>query len=448
MPVPEVMRQIAADVATGKVRRAKVRTLLGYYGLKRRREAGISAVRADLHALGLETDPDFATAGYDEQVRFVPRGSKESGATEPSEGDQPRDYALEPEAGSAGLPRFRVLLRTYDAFERLQSHLIGERLANVLQAGQNARREDRDRFPFFLSVELRNGGAEDELTEWVCGAVSLAAPDEERDPEPAAPAVELAVEWDGGGVMEHATALHEDLRASLAQGMSELEQRLNRKVDEIRFEAVRTLAKELNSEEALKFVQEFQSEMLEKLQAKDAEVTDYVREIGLLEERLLEAEEQAIQQDYDPSDAYPTMAYTVQLFRDLCHGAPVLVHDNALRASARSGSVRRREVLQFLFALKELAEALYRRGGIGQPLSEWFAERGYEYAAGDSQSTSARFGKERTVQLDGAAVQLEEHVTLFPNTSNCVSVYFLRDNVEKRLVVGYVGPHLRTQTRG
>jgi hypothetical protein len=451
VPIPEVLHQIAADVQGGKQRRAKVRTLLGYYGLQRRRESGISVVRADLAALGIETEPDFATAGFDEQVRFIVRGTEAVGSATGlvSEGEDRRDFSLEPEGSTSGLPRFRVLLRTYDAFERLRSRLVDERLATVLIAGQNARREDRNQFPFHLSVELRDGCSADELEKWTSEAVALAGPADEVEPETEAAeaASGVRLSWDSKAFIDHATALHEDLRASLADQMHDLEQRLNRKVEEIRFEAVRNLAKELNTEEAMRILQEFEQEMQEKLQRRDAEVAEYVRELGLLEQRLQDYEDQALQEEYDPGDAYPTMVNTVLLFQDLCEGLPVIVHENALRSAARSASVRRREVLQFLLTLKELGETLYLRGGVGQPMKDWFASRGYEYALGDSETTSARYGKEREILLDGTIVQLEEHVTLFPNNANCVSIYFLRDDRNRRLVIGYVGPHLRTVSR-
>lgn len=452
MPIPNALRQIATDVAAGQRRRAKVRTLLGYYGLHRRREAGLASIRADLEALGLETRPDLATAGFDEQIRFVPLGSQEgAGPDEPLEAvAEPSDYEIEPEPGVAGGPaRYRLLLRAYDAFERLRGRLINERLATILQAGQNAARETRDRFPFYISLDLGAAQTEQQLAVWAEEAASLSGSSvepEESTPDAVEPSQRPAVVVEA--ILEQVTALSQDLRASVSRQLYEAEQRLGGRFDEIRFDTIRKLVKELKDEEALRFVEEYETETKARLAAKDSEIGEYVREIGLLEERISQYEEQAVGEGaYDPEDAYPTMVDTVRLFEDLSQNAPVLVHDNALKAAARSGSVRRREVLEFLLTLKELAEQLYRRGGVSEPFKKWFSERGYEYAPKDSETTSGKYGKEREIPLEGKTVQLEEHVTLFANSPNCVSVYFYRDEPNRTLVVGYVGPHLSTTSR-
>ncbi len=69
MPIPAFLCDIADDVRDGRPRRMKVRTLMANYGLKRRRAQGLTAIRADLRALGLETVPDFETTDFDDQVR-------------------------------------------------------------------------------------------------------------------------------------------------------------------------------------------------------------------------------------------------------------------------------------------------------------------------------------------------------------------------------------------
>jgi hypothetical protein len=74
MKIPDVLAQIADDVKAGRSRRAKVRTLMGWYGLKKRREAGISVIRGHLFELGLQTVPDFESADFDGQVPFAIAG--------------------------------------------------------------------------------------------------------------------------------------------------------------------------------------------------------------------------------------------------------------------------------------------------------------------------------------------------------------------------------------
>lgn len=440
MPIPDPLKLIAADVLSGKARRAKVRTLMGWYGLKKRREAGLTAIRTDLTALGITCTPEFESAGFDDQVKFVRMG-EEADTSADFEPTESKSYKLEFEPAVSAKGRVRVFLRTYDAFERFRASVISDRLAKILQNGQNARREDRDLFPFYAVIELASSATEGDVEEWLAEAARL-DPAESTSIEPAE-VKELAIDLDD--LKRHLSDLNEALRADFGRQVLELKQAMDEKVDEVRLEAIRKLAKELNDEEALKVIQEFEEETKEKLAVQVRELNEAYSEINLLNAQIQDLVESLRERDeYDPTDAYPTMSATVRLFSDLCEGSPIVVHDNAMRSAQRSASTRRREVLQFLLVLRDLADGIYSRGGIGKPFREWFAERGYEYAQGDSQTGATRFGQERDIQLRGSKIQMEEHVTLFPNTQNCLTVYFYRDDAERQLVVGYVGPHLRT----
>lgn len=66
--------ELAADVHAGRVRRMKVRTLFGLFNLKRRRETGIAIVRQAISQFNLNTEPDLTSAGFDEQIHFLPSG--------------------------------------------------------------------------------------------------------------------------------------------------------------------------------------------------------------------------------------------------------------------------------------------------------------------------------------------------------------------------------------
>lgn len=450
MPTPEALARIAEDVHAGKPRRAKVRSLLGYYGLRRRGHAGIAAIEADLEALRLETTPHFADADLDQQVRFLPAGS---GSTveepEPRDAAVPRDFEFAPAGSIAGRAHYRLLLRTYDAYERLRERIVRERLATVLQAGQNARREDRNEFPFVITVELPASAPTVTLEEAVAAeAEAGAAPEpqeEDGEPQPTPPLLaEGAVQE---ALYDYISDAGDGVVSEILGAVREVENRLTERLELLRLEAVRQLAREQNNEEALELLQDLEREKLQQLREKEGQLLAARREINLLEERLSQLESQVLDSTYDPGDAYPTMADTVRLFQDLCTGAPIRVHENALRSAARSGCTRRREVLQFLLTLRELACVLYRDRTLSGPLDGWFQRRGYDYAHGDSEATRTRYGAEREILLDSRVVQLAEHVTLFPNGSNCVSIYFHRQDAENCLVVGYVGPHLRTARR-
>lgn len=81
--IPGQLYQVAEDLATGKRRSAKVRTLLAWFGRKRRRD-GSPAVRQALNELGIVTEPDYATTkGLDVTVRFRVRKRRSAGAAVP-----------------------------------------------------------------------------------------------------------------------------------------------------------------------------------------------------------------------------------------------------------------------------------------------------------------------------------------------------------------------------
>lgn len=437
MAIPDPLNSIASDVLAGKVRRAKVRTLMGYYSLKRRREAGLYQIRQDLTKLGISTDPPFESAEFDDQVKFIPLGQEPSG-TEATEETPAGDYAIEPVAGQSD--RYRVLQTSFDATERFMQYLVGQRLARVIQQGQNPRRQDRDIYPFFSVVDLK-GKDVIQLEDWLREAGRLGEWTKPSvEPEVKAPEAEVA------SLRSLIEDLHEASRAELARHSNELREAMERKVDEVRLEAIRQIAKELNDEEALKVIQEFDEEMRAKLEAKDEELKDSFRQISLLSDQLADLEDQIAEQDiYDPGDAYPTMSATVQLFADLCEGDPIVVHDAALKSAQKTSSPKRREILRFLLALREYALAHF--GGEKVRPTDFFQKRGYDYAQGDSESTRNKHGKERSFDYLGERVQMEEHVTLFPNSPNCVSVYWWRDEGRRVVVVGYVGPHLKTVSR-
>ena len=94
MRVPEQLREVAEEVAlTGRPGKAKVRTLLGWFGHQRRGEEEVLTIRRALQETGLRTEPDFDTVDVDsylkltavpEETRLEPSSDAgESGEKEP-----------------------------------------------------------------------------------------------------------------------------------------------------------------------------------------------------------------------------------------------------------------------------------------------------------------------------------------------------------------------------
>lgn len=444
MDIPIAMQEVAASAHAGTPRQRKVRTMLGWYGLQRRRSAGISEIRAHLEQLGLETDPDFETVDLDARVAFVLRGQGVGAAPMDTgdEDDAACAYRVEPAAGGGSGQRYRVVVRTYDAFARLRGHIVERRLAEVHSSGQNARRDDRDRYPFAMVVTLAGERSPEDLRTWAEEACVLDPVEDEAPTEPAAPE---APAFDMDEVAQRIADLGASLRASITDEVRAIRLSVERKVDEIQFETVQGLAQQLNNAEAEAFLKEYDEEHQRASGALRDERDAAYRELTRLQELL---DDLAAEYDrYEAGDAYPTMVAVVRLFAELCAGVPIVVDPRAVKSAERSACTRRRQVLQFLLELRSLAAETFDRGGVGRLLRDWFRDRGYDYAQGDSETTAAKHGDDRKFLLDGKPCQLREHVTLFANTPDCVTVYWFTDNDARRLVVGYVGPHLPTVSR-
>lgn len=76
MSIPDQLRDAAQLVRAGNHRRVKVRTLLRWFGHKRRGSSVVWTVRRALRELGLRTNPDFSTVGIDAFVNFTPAAEK------------------------------------------------------------------------------------------------------------------------------------------------------------------------------------------------------------------------------------------------------------------------------------------------------------------------------------------------------------------------------------
>ena len=88
MRVPEELRQVAAEAArTGRPRRAKVRTLLGWFGHERRGEKVVRTIRSALEETRLRTEPEFddhAKVGMDTYLKLI--ADSDLAGLQPAEG--------------------------------------------------------------------------------------------------------------------------------------------------------------------------------------------------------------------------------------------------------------------------------------------------------------------------------------------------------------------------
>ena len=231
MQIHPSLVQIAEDVLAGKQRRAKVRTLMGYFSLKKRKSAGLQLTRNCLTELGITTIPEFEIAEFDSQVLFVPLGTEipsPSQSTPSEESDQ--IYSVEIVKSNDQRTQLRILLKTYDTQERLLTSIVKGRRANVTDQGQNARRQDRDQFPFFVTIDIAKVD-QDKVEEWVESAASLEVTDEPIvTPTELTLSVYVPVPESDSKLREHIADLHEAMKAELAKQIHEVQITVEKKV--------------------------------------------------------------------------------------------------------------------------------------------------------------------------------------------------------------------------
>lgn len=100
MTTPHQLRDVVESLRAGKTRRVKVRTLLAWFGHKRRGSSVVWTVRRALQTKHLKTDPDFSTVGIDAFVTFslVPGEFPKRQATSVATGSDDTDGNSTPES--------------------------------------------------------------------------------------------------------------------------------------------------------------------------------------------------------------------------------------------------------------------------------------------------------------------------------------------------------------
>ena len=103
------------------------------------------------------------------------------------------------------------------------------------------------------------------------------------------------------------------------------------------------------------------------------------------------------------------------------------------------------EIVAALGAINKLAQAWYNtpNGAIG-PWDNYFKDiTGWTHANGESSLTMARYGEKRSFsdQEQGRLVTIQRHLT-YRGSSGGLQIYFDKDDVTDRFIIGYIGEHL------
>jgi hypothetical protein len=406
--------------------------------------------------LGISFVPDFETTPtIDDRVKFVLRGPGQSSTIptlEPSmaSGDTRRIAVVR--SGSSSSTRFIFYYRTYTLYSRSLSRLETKDETEIINHGQTTQRHYRDDYPFYIDIDLVSIVELPDAESLADQLAQIDTPDESADDDyeeaPDEPTEQPAslqiagIEEAVSKVVDSATFV---LRNKIVDDLVGLQDSLERKIEQLRLESIKQLAIQNSDEEATKLAEEISTELHAKLEDQRNLVAAKQLEINELQERLAEYEVQD-DEEFHADDAYPSMEAMMKLYADLCLGYPVEIHQNAFVSARKSSCTKRKNVLNFLLTLRDYAELIHSEHRTGFTPEQWFEVRGYSYAAKDAEITTHKFGSERTITVDGQNKQLSEHVTLMPNQQSCTSVYF-ESRHNGKLLVGYVGPHLRTNSR-
>lgn len=88
-------------------------------------------------------------------------------------------------------------------------------------------------------------------------------------------------------------------------------------------------------------------------------------------------------------------------------------------------------------------ESLDTGRSTGKGWRDEFADRGFDYAAADSRE----YSDERTFSNDGQLGSFEEHLRLGTSrrAEECLRIHFTKDEQRRKVVIAYMGEHLRTR---
>lgn len=117
----------------------------------------------------------------------------------------------------------------------------------------------------------------------------------------------------------------------------------------------------------------------------------------------------------------------------------------AMDSAEKSPFRRPAKAFQALQCLHEICIA--RRTGRHAPVEAAFKGHGFDYRAHESGTAKGKWPEEYTVQYEGRAVSIEQHIAIGTGApDNCLRVHFFFDEQKQRAVIAHVGRH-KTNTK-
>jgi len=125
----------------------------------------------------------------------------------------------------------------------------------------------------------------------------------------------------------------------------------------------------------------------------------------------------------------------------------IIVWDSARRSAEDSPFARPMRVYEALMAIHEVCQAHYLARAKSKSIGPWekaFEQRGFKYAAHESEMTMNLYGKERDFSHQGRRKRMQKHITIGGgDRENCLSIYFDPNDGLRKIDIGYCGLHLQ-----
>ncbi len=143
------------------------------------------------------------------------------------------------------------------------------------------------------------------------------------------------------------------------------------------------------------------------------------------------------------SSAFVTVAEAVRKAKGDFE-ATVVFLDSAVESAKDSPYQWPQRVFDALKALHELTQTWQQYGKLGVDWHTALDARGFDSSAFISVTAKGKFGKDYTFTYEGASHLFENHITLGAKSADtCISIHWIRDEQNRKIVVGWCGRHLR-----
>lgn len=186
-------------------------------------------------------------------------------------------------------------------------------------------------------------------------------------------------------------------------------------------------------------------ESKQRVDELEGEVEAYKENLAALweyqaQEETTEETGQELYEELELSNVWHALEKGEQEFDDI-----LIIWEDAKKSAKQSNYGRPTKVYEALNAIAVVGRRYFGidKSKLIDGLDKAFKERGFKYAAKESQNTINMYGKERDFNNKGQKQRMQKHLTLGgADRTNCLQIYFEFNSQTKRVDIGYCGVHL------